>query len=649
MKTELYPTIITPFTPDNQVDYVSLGRLIDHLFRHHCDGLFAVCQSSEMFFLSDQEKLALASFCIDRCRQAGKKCVVSGHTHDDLNDQLVWLKALEKLEPDAIILVTNRLARQDEGDAILIDNLRFIISQLNPTTRLGFYECPHPYKRLLTAEVIDYLLLTGRFDFIKDTSCQIGMIRARLRQIAGSTIRLYNANAATLLDSLLAGAAGYSGVMLNFIPEVFSVLKRYLADENETGDWPPLQHNVRSAGVFADLITVASVYENQKYPVNAKHYLKMKGLVDCTRTRSVASDTLTESQSKELLALANQIEKARSQADLFSHRQLIFEDGRHFRNCHASTILVLEDGTVLIAYFAGHAEGDNDVGIWLSRCVNGAWQDPVCIAKSENRPHWNPVLFQDQDSIRLVFKVGPRVAGWTSRLITSSDQGLSWSESVSFPEPNTAGGPVRSKPILLSNGRLLAPNSDETPTRWLPRVDVSDDGGASFQIAAFVPINTEDPGRANYMAGKGAIQPTLWESSPGQVHMLLRTTCGFIFRSDSNDYGQTWCEAYDTHLPNNNSGIEIARDGAVLYLVMNPVSGNWASRNPLVIKRSLDNGQTFDHFLTLEAGPVDPVLQIDAEYSYPSAVVADRRLHVAYTFNRRQIAYAAIDLDPVGP
>ena len=31
MKVELYPTIVTPFTPENQIDYASLGRLIDHL------------------------------------------------------------------------------------------------------------------------------------------------------------------------------------------------------------------------------------------------------------------------------------------------------------------------------------------------------------------------------------------------------------------------------------------------------------------------------------------------------------------------------------------------------------------------------------------------------------------------------------------
>ncbi|MDW7658432.1 MAG: dihydrodipicolinate synthase family protein, partial [Bacillota bacterium] len=300
MKVEHYPTIITPFTPENQIDYASLGRLIDHLLKHHCDGIFAVCQSSEMFFLSDEEKLSLAAFCIDRCHIAGKNCVVSGHTHDALDEQIAYLQKLEKCAPDAIILVTNRLARENEGDDILIKNLQAIISLLDPGTRLGLYECPYPYKRLLSPEVIDYLVSTGRFDFIKDTSCQIEVIRARLRQTDGSTIRLYNANAATLLESLQAGAAGYSGIMLNFIPEIFSVFRRYLADD-ASGEIPPLQHHVRSAGAIADLITLTSVFECQKYPVNAKHYLKMKGLIDCTKTRSIAIDTLTESQSKELI------------------------------------------------------------------------------------------------------------------------------------------------------------------------------------------------------------------------------------------------------------------------------------------------------------------------------------------------------------
>ena len=48
-------------------------------------------------------------------------------------------------------------------------------------------------------------------------------------------------------------------------------------------------------------------------------------------------------------------------------REFLFEEGAYFPSCHASTVLPLDDGTVLAAYFAGERESADDVGIWLSR------------------------------------------------------------------------------------------------------------------------------------------------------------------------------------------------------------------------------------------------------------------------------------------
>jgi len=323
--------------------------------------------------------------------------------------------------------------------------------------------------------------------------------------------------------------------------------------------------------------------------------------------------------------------------------ELIFTEQTYFQSCHASTVLPLEDGTVLAAYFAGTAEGKPDVGIWLSRRVKGEWEPPVQIAKTEPTPHWNPVLFNTPHGVRIVYKVGDRVSTWKSRTMVTKDQGVTWSQEYSYPPPNDAGGPVRSKPLLMSNGRLLAPNSDEKDGVWLPRVDVSDDGGKSFDILAKVPINMSEPDEPEYIQGEGAIQPTLWESEPGHIHMLLRTSCGYIFRSDSKDWGETWCLAYNARLPNNNSGIETASHGSDLYLIMNPVSGNWAARTPLAVYKSIDNGLTFEPFITLE----DRVFDKDkrhAEFSYPAAVVFNDTLFITYTYMRRQIAFRQICL-----
>ena len=56
---EMYPTIVTPMLEDGRIDWKSLGKLIAHYAKIDCDGIFAVCQSSEMFFLTEDEKLEL--------------------------------------------------------------------------------------------------------------------------------------------------------------------------------------------------------------------------------------------------------------------------------------------------------------------------------------------------------------------------------------------------------------------------------------------------------------------------------------------------------------------------------------------------------------------------------------------------------------
>ncbi len=681
MNLALYPTIITPFTSDNKIDYTSLAKFIDYLFYYQSDGLFAVCQSSEMFFLSEDEKLELASFCVEQCRRQNKKCVVSGHTQDRLEDQLSYLKKLEKLRPDAIILVSNRLAAEQASDEVLIQNLDYLIAGLKPETRLGLYECPYPYKRLLSEPVIEHMVQTGRFDFIKDTSCDALVIRRRLVLTSSSSIQLYNANAATLMQSLSDGAAGYSGVMLNFIPEVFGRLKQYLAPaaavsskinqtakaagiplhdshqekqsdierqpQNSVSDdgLPPQRFDIRTAQNIAAFIATASVFEARHYPVSAKVHLMAKGLLETTVTRSAKPDNLPASQTSELRDLANQAQKLLCRYEPLVPKQMLFSQMPPFQSCHASTVLPIGHDQILAAYFAGEREGADDVGIWLSRRTHGIWQAPECIAKTADLPHWNPVLFMNGQTIHLYFKVGSTVSEWQSWHMCSLDKGVSWSAPAALPDDNPAGGPVRSKPVYLSNGWLLAPNSEETSDAWQPHVDRSVDGGYTFQKLADVPLNKTAPEKPGYITGKGAIQPTLWESSPGNVHMLLRTTEGVIFRSDSRDYGQTWCLAYPTHLPNNNSGIDLVSDGRRLFLALNPISQNWGSRNPLVILHSTDNGQSFKHYRTLENMEVDPEHLTDAEFSYPAIVINAHKLHLTYTCLRRQIAYCCLNLE----
>ncbi|MGI5900490.1 MAG: exo-alpha-sialidase [Christensenellales bacterium] len=344
-----------------------------------------------------------------------------------------------------------------------------------------------------------------------------------------------------------------------------------------------------------------------------------------------------------------------------ANKKIIFEYGKFFPTCHASTILPLENGDILCAYFAGTREKHDDVGIWISRRVGGIWLEPECIAKDEHTPHWNPVLFESGDGIiRLVYKVGAHIPIWQSRSRISEDGGRTWSAPFLYPEPHSACGPVRSKPLLLKNGDMLAPNSVETDEQWLPFIDISRDGGKSFEKLADIPVNIDDENAPEFMSGKGAIQPTLWQSKRG-VHAFLRTTAGAIYRSDSFDGGRTWSLARRTEIPNNNSGAETVSDGKNLYMVLNPVSNavtpSKGVRHPLsIIKfKSLDDDD-YEEFLQLERSPTqyemdeakqrykDNAYAGRVEYSYPAAFIRGGKMYVSYTYCRRQIAVWEIEL-----
>jgi predicted neuraminidase len=310
-------------------------------------------------------------------------------------------------------------------------------------------------------------------------------------------------------------------------------------------------------------------------------------------------------------------------------QEFVFESGASFESCHASTLVVLPDGGILAAWFAGTLEGADDVAIWMSLRKEGHWKAPVKVADEEGQPHWNPVLFQDgSGKVWLFYKVGKKIDSWRTMYLVSDDNGRTWSSPDILVQGDSGGrGPVKNKPIVLHDGTWAAPASYELHA-WEAFVDLSPDEGKTWAVSEFIALRSpEHPVR-----GKGVIQPALWESEPGKVHMLLRSSAGSIYRSDSGDGGKTWTDAYTTGLPNNNSGIDLVRmDNGDLVLVYNPIGENWGQRTPIVISLSRDNGATWGETLVLEDEP--------GEYSYPAIVSVGREVFVTYTWRREKIAF----------
>ncbi len=273
-------------------------------------------------------------------------------------------------------------------------------------------------------------------------------------------------------------------------------------------------------------------------------------------------------------------------------------------------------------------EGHSDVGIWVARRTAEGWSAPVEVADGvqadgQRHPCWNPVLFRGPSGRLLLFyKVGPSPSTWWGMLKTSSDQGVTWTPGVRLPDD--IPGPIKNKPELLADGRLLSGSSTEHDG-WRVHVEWTKDEGRSWERTEIL-----NPGEAPQ-----AIQPAILRHGPEQLQILCRSrNSGRILEAWSEDGGRHWSPLQPTVLPNPNSGIDAVtlRDGRHLVVYNHTPRG----RSPLNIAVSQD-GKTWHAALELETQP--------GEYSYPAIIqTSDGHVHVSYTWKRQRVRH--VELDP---
>ncbi|MBQ9133513.1 MAG: dihydrodipicolinate synthase family protein [Clostridia bacterium] len=286
---DIFTTMITPYKKDGSVDYETAERYVDFYFESGLTGIFSVCQSSEIFYLSLEERTELNRRVYKRSKELAKMynrpftVVSSGHVSDTIEGQIEELNAVWQSGTDALILITNRLASAEESDDVWIQNAQKLIDNLPADVKLGLYECPYPYKRLVTPKILDFCLSTGKFYYMKDTCCDAEVIAQRCKQLKGSMFQLLNANCQTLLESMRNGAEGYCGIMCNFHPKLYAWLCENFEKEPEKAEL--IQSFIGTLG-----FTEAGL----PYPLTAKYHMNLCGIPTETSARNRNSEELTE-------------------------------------------------------------------------------------------------------------------------------------------------------------------------------------------------------------------------------------------------------------------------------------------------------------------------------------------------------------------
>ncbi len=281
--------MITPFNLKAKVDLDVLNSLIEFYLAAGVKGLFANCLSSEMFSISEDERLELTKHIVNHVK--GRVPVVAtGSFGLTIEDKAEFTKKIYYTGIDAAIMVTGHFANVDDPDDVLLRNFEKMF-RLTGNIPLGMYECPAPYKRIISPGLFRQLLEAGRLIYHKDTSIipeQVEEKLAILKAMGNNTLEFYDAHSPNAMFSLQHGAKGMSSISGNFYPEVLVWMCNNANNPDKQEDVKWLQSEISRVDPLI----------HQAYPMSAKYFLAKRGLPVRTISRTFALElTLAQKQT----------------------------------------------------------------------------------------------------------------------------------------------------------------------------------------------------------------------------------------------------------------------------------------------------------------------------------------------------------------
>ena len=283
------PVMITPFDLKAKVDLDVVNNLIDFYLAAGVKGFFANCLSSEMFSITEDERLELTQHIV-KYVNGRVPIVATGSFGLTIEDKAEFTKKIYDTGIDAVILITGHYARIEDDDDVLLRNFEKMF-QLTGNIPLGMYECPAPYKRILGRDVFRQILSANRMVYHKDTCIELQNVKAKLDVVkeTGSKLEFFDAHSPNAMYSLQMGAKGMSSISGNFYPEVLVWMVNNATD-------PAKQEEVK--WLQAEISRVDPLIHTA-YPLSAKYFLQKRGLPVRMISRATAL-ALTPLQKKIL-------------------------------------------------------------------------------------------------------------------------------------------------------------------------------------------------------------------------------------------------------------------------------------------------------------------------------------------------------------
>lgn len=288
------------------------------------------------------------------------------------------------------------------------------------------------------------------------------------------------------------------------------------------------------------------------------------------------------------------------------------------RNCEAS-VIELADGRLLLGYsHFGSGGGDYDVGDIRARFSDDGgytWTEPVMVQETDGRHNMRGVDLMRLKSGDIGLIYGRSLMG-EDRVLeehllfrTSGDDGRTWGPEKRIGSIDWNRIVLHDQALRLQGDRIIVPLT-VMASAYGPYTTSNENGAVQLAAVLYTDDEGETWRQSTALMGDdliGCNEPSAVELKDGRLLMFMRTCLGRVYKTYSEDRGETWTRPLPTTLATFNSPQNLKRIPASgdLLIVWNQCTPEEAAmgifRHRLSTAVSRDEGETWGCFKNLES------------------------------------------------
>lgn len=212
--------IVTPFTPEGQINYPAFDRLIDEQLQGGIDALCVCGTTGESATLTVEEHQAIIQHAVQKVNHRIK--VIAGTGSNNTAKALQFSAQAQEVGADALLLVTPYYNKTSQRG--LIQHYETIAQHVDLPMIL--YNVPSRTGLSFTAETYQALSQIPNINGVKEASGNFSLI-THTRRLCGDDFYIWSGNDDQVVPMMSLGAKGVISVASNLLPKAMTDMSHY--------------------------------------------------------------------------------------------------------------------------------------------------------------------------------------------------------------------------------------------------------------------------------------------------------------------------------------------------------------------------------------------------------------------------------------